>query len=288
MKNTSVIGIDLGGTKTIIARYDAITYERQTEERIATNASAGLDIVLRDCMQIAAKMRTPTTTGVGVGIAGLIRQPEGVVIHTPNISAGKNIRAKELLEKELKLPVRVANDAGCFALAEAMLGAGKGKKIVVGITMGTGVGGGIVIDGKIFGGSHGFAGEIGHMLLMPGKPPYHTDDMRGDVEQFLSGTAMGRRCTAAQKPQDYLEGEVCDWLQPHVFEETAWLATNLTYLLNPDIIVFGGSAGRALMPHMSKVRDELKKWTLPETPLPELAVAALDGSGALGAALLLK
>lgn len=287
MKNTSVIGVDLGGTKTIIARYDAVTYERQTEERIATNASAGLELVLRDCMQIAGKMRTPQTIGIGVGIAGLIRQPEGIVIHAPNISAGKNVRAKELLEKELKLPVHVANDAACFALAEATLGAGKGRKIVVGITMGTGVGGGIVIDGKIFGGSHGFAGEIGHMLLVPGKPPYHTDDMRGDVEQFLSGTAMGHRCTAAEKPQDYLEGEVCDWMQPHVFQETAWLATNLTYLLNPDMIVFGGSAGRALKPHLPKVMDELKKWTLPNTPLPELAVASLDASGALGAALLI-
>lgn len=286
MKKTSVIGIDLGGTKTIVARYDATTFERETEERIVTNASAGLAIVLQDAVRIVEKMRTPHTTSVGVGIAGLIRQPDGIVIQTPNISAGKEVRAKELMEQALGLPVSVANDAGCFALAEAMMGAGKGKRIVIGITMGTGVGGGIVIDGKIFQGSHGFAGEIGHMLLVPGHPPYHTDNMRGEVEQFLSGTAMGNRCTAAEKPEDYLEGAVCDRMQPDIFREVAWLCTNLTYVFDPDIIVLGGSAGRALKPHLSKVKDELKKWTLPDTPLPDLAIAHLESSGALGAALL--
>ncbi len=286
MKHSSVIGIDLGGTKTVIARYDADTFERQTEERITTNAGAGLEMVLHDCMKIVEKLRTPDTVGVGVGIAGLIQQPEGIIIHTPNISGGNGVHAKNILEKGLNLPVSVGNDANCFALAEARMGAGKGKRVVVGITMGTGVGGGIIIDGKIFQGSHGFAGEVGHMLLMPGKPPYHTDDMRGEVEQFLSGTAMGHRCTDAKKPQDYLEGEVCEWMRPEIFREVAWLATSLTYVLDPDIIVLGGSAGHALKPHLPKVMEELRKWTLPSTPLPEMAIAALDGSGALGAALL--
>lgn len=287
MATENRIGIDLGGTKTIIARYDAVTFEKQEEIKISTNATAGLKNVLDECIAIIGKIRTPETKGVGMGLAGLIQQPEGVVIHTPNIGNGDNVDAKKILEKALNLPVSVANDAGCFALAEAMMGAGKGKKIVIGITMGTGVGGGIVIDGKIFQGSHGFAGEIGHMLLMPGQPPFKSEDMRGEVEQFLSGTAMGNRCTAAEKPEDYLEGAVCDWMQPQVFREAAWLITNLTYLLDPDIIVLGGSAGHALKPHLPKVLDELKKWTLPNTPLPEIAVAALQGSGALGAALLL-
>ena len=191
-----------------------------------------------------------------------------------------------MMEDALQLRVKVENDASCFALAEAMMGAGKDRRVVVGITLGTGVGGGIVIDGKVFQGAHGFAGEIGHMLMMPGKPPYETKDQRGDVEQFLSGTAMGHRCTAAKRPEDYLEGEVCSFLQPQIFREVAWIATSLTYLLDPDIIVLGGSAGRALGPHLSKVDEELKQWVLPGTPLPLIAVAELKESGALGAALL--
>jgi N-acetylglucosamine kinase len=72
------------------------------------------------------------------------------------------VKLKSILSKELGLDVAVENDARCFALGEAMLGAGKGHKVVFGITIGTGVGGGLVVDGKIYGGAHGFAGEIGH------------------------------------------------------------------------------------------------------------------------------
>ena len=97
---------------------------------------------------------------------------------------------------------------------------------------------------------------------------------------------MGKRCTQAENPLEYFEGEVCSFLQPQVFRELAWFVTNLTYLLDPSIIVFGGSAGLALMPHMDKVRAELKTWMLPGTPVPELARAKVDDAGAVGAALL--
>ena len=286
MPGISVIGIDLGGTKAVIARYDAKTLKREAEERIATHAERGFAQVVDDLVHVIDKLRTSRTKGVGIGAPGLIHQPDGVVLTLPNIPGGRNMPLKKSLEERLALPVTVDNDANCFALAEAHLGAGKGKSVVVGITMGTGVGGGIVIDGKIIRGHNGYAAEVGHMLLVPGHPPYRTDDKRGEVEQFLSGTAMGKRCTQAENPLEYFEGEVCSFLQPQVFRELAWFVTNLTYLLDPSIIVFGGSAGLALMPHMDKVRAELKTWMLPGTPVPELARAKVDDAGAVGAALL--
>lgn len=285
---SSLIGVDLGGTQIRIARYNAKTLQMQSDEHVETPAEKGFDAVLKECITHIQGMRKDDTVGVGVGIAGLIQQPDGIIIKTPNIPDGENVKAKTILEKKLKLPVVVQNDANCFALAEAVMGAGKGKKIVIGITMGTGVGGGIVVDGKLFNGSHGFAGEFGHMLLQPGKPPFKTTDMRGEVEQFISGTAMGKRCVEAKRPEDYLDGEVCEWMQPDIFREVAWISTNLTYLLDPDIIVFGGSAGRALKPHLPKVMEELKKWTLPGTPLPKLATAVVKDAGTMGAALLVK
>jgi predicted NBD/HSP70 family sugar kinase len=285
---TSIVGVDLGGTMMRVTRYDASSMDVQKEERQETHAKEGFEDVMKRCIAIVKSVKQDDTKGVGVGVAGLIQQPEGIVIKTPNIPGGENVKLKKMLEDELQTTVLVQNDAHCFALAEALLGAGKGKKIVIGITMGTGVGGGIVIDGKIFDGGNGFAGELGHMLLMPGKPPYESQDMRGEVEQFLSGTAMGRRCTAAKKPEDYFEGEVCEWMQPDVFREVAWLCTNLTYMLNPNVIVFGGSAGRALQPHLDAVTQEFKKWTLHGTPLPELAVSSMKHTGAIGAALLVR
>jgi predicted NBD/HSP70 family sugar kinase len=285
-KHRSVIGVDLGGTKCDVARYTIDTWEEEARERIATEAGRGFHDVLGDVIRLVQQLQTDSTEAVGVGIPGLVRHPDGMLLRAPNIPHSENVAVTQTLHHALLLPVFSANDARCFTLAEAMLGAGKGKDVVIGITMGTGVGGGIVVGGKLLLGEHGFAGEIGHMLLRPGEPPYPTKDSRGDVEQFLSGTAMGHRCEAAKRPEDYLEGQVCSFLQPAIFREAAWLITNLTHLLDPSIIVLGGSAGRALGTHLKDVHVELKRWMLPGTPLPEIAVARRKDAGTVGAALL--
>lgn len=288
MTGPTVIGVDLGGTKCALGRFDAATYERQEVMTFPTRATDGFNAVLDDIVNAVEKLRRPDTVAVGVGIPGLIRQPEGVLIKAPNIAESTEIPVKNILTERLGLPVYVGNDANCFVLAEAHMGSAKGYRAVVGITFGTGVGGGIVIDGKVFEGAHGYAAEIGHMLMIPGKPPYETDDTRGEVEQFLSGTAMGKRCEAAQSPEDYLEGAVCSFMQPAIYREVAWLCTNLIYLLDPDVIVFGGSAGHALLKHLDQITDELKKWTLPGTPFPDIVAATTRDAGILGAALLAK
>ena len=284
----TIIGVDLGGTKMAVARFDAETLQLEAEERFRTHAESGMDQVLLDLLLAIESMRTKDTIGVGVEVPGLVEQPEGIIVTMPNIPGTKNFPLQAKLQERLKVRVKVDNDANCFTLAEALFGAGVRKDVVCGITMGTGVGGGIVIHGKLYRGHHGFAAEIGHMLLKPGEPPYETKDMRGDVEQFLSGRAMGKRCSAAKKPEDYLDGEVCSFLQPEVFKEVAWLVTNLTHLLDPSIIIFGGSAGKALEPHLPKIEEELKHWILPNTPLPTLAVSILNDAATKGAALLLK
>lgn len=288
MSTTHIIGVDLGGTKCALARFNADTLEVLEKKTIPTRATDGFAAVIDDVVQAINELRTPETVGVGIGVPGLIKQPEGMLLKAPNIGASENIPVKKILEEKLGLPVELGNDANCFVLAEAHLGSAKGYRAVVGITFGTGVGGGIVIDGKLFEGSHGYAAEIGHMLMMPGKPPYTTDDNRGEVEQFLSGTAMGKRCEEAQSPEDYLEGAVCSFMQPDIYREVAWLCTNLTYLLDPDVIVFGGSAGYALLKHIDQIEAELKKWTLPGTPLPDIVAATTKDAGVVGAALLAK
>lgn len=282
----SVIGVDLGGTKMAVARFDPQSLVLQAEERFGTHAESGMEQVLLDLLFAIESLQTEDTIGVGIGVPGLVKHPEGEIMTMPNIPKTKNFPLQMRLEERLKMKVKVENDANCFALAEALFGAGKGHDVVCGITMGTGVGGGIVINGNLFRGSHGFAAEIGHMLLKAGEPPYETKDKRGDVEQFLSGSAMGKRCSAAKRPEDYLEGEVCSFLQPEVFQEVAWLVTNLAHLLDPSIVIFGGSAGVALKPHLKEIEAELKKWMLPETPLPEIAIATLKDSATRGAALL--
>lgn len=231
-------------------------------------------------------LKTETTIAVGIGVPGLVRQPEGVILTLPNIPGAEHMNIREQLESRLKLTVSADNDANCFALAEAIRGAGKGHDVVVGITLGTGVGGGIVIDGKLYHGSHGYAAEIGHMLLRPGEPPFETNDKRGDVEQFLSGSAMGERCKQAKDPSEYLEGETCSFLHPELFRELSWLCVNLIHIMDPSIVVIGGAAGRALKPHAKEIKNEMLKWILPGTPLPTIAFGELKEAATLGAALL--
>jgi predicted NBD/HSP70 family sugar kinase len=286
MSSGSIIGIDVGGTKTAIARYDAKSFAVQAEHRMATRAAEGFASVLEDITAALETLRAPDTKAIGIGVPGLVRQPEGVLLRAPNIADSSNVDVKKILEKRCKLPVHIDNDAGCFTLAEARLGASKGKQVVIGITFGTGVGGGIVIHDHVFHGAHGFAGEIGHMLLVPGQPPFETTDKRGDVEQFLSGTAFGKRCLEARDPKDYLDGSVCEFMHPAVFREIAWLITSLTHALDPDMIVLGGSVGHAFTPHINNIKAELKHWLLPGMPVPEIAVGTLKDAATLGAALL--
>lgn len=285
-KPSAIIGIDLGGTKTAIARFDAAEYTVESQDRIPTRKSEGFSAVLQDVIDLAKKHITPEVGSIGIGVPGFVKQPDGTLIKAPNIPGSDGVAIKQDLEAALGLPVFVNNDANCFALGEARAGAGRGGKVVVGITLGTGVGGGIVINDHIFSGAHGYAAEIGHMLLMPMQPPYPTDDKRGEVEQFLSGTAFGKRCEAAQTPKDFLEGDVCTFMHPDVYREIAWLCVNLTHCLDPDIIVLGGTVGHAFKPHLESIRTEFHNWVLPGTPAPVLKIAELPNAGLLGAALL--
>ncbi|MBU0766369.1 ROK family protein [Patescibacteria group bacterium] len=286
MKKQSVIGVDLGGTKIDLARYNAKTFAIEERSKLATHSDKAWPHVYEDLKEAIASMRTDDTIGIGIGVPGLVRQPEGIIVTLPNIPESNEFPLKARLTADSGLPVTIDNDANTFALAEGLNSKYNTKGIVVGITMGTGVGGGVVVDGKLFRGAHGFAAEIGHMLLRPGEPPYNTDDKRGDIEQFLSGTAFEKRCVSASKPEEYMEGEVCSFMRSEVFKEVAWMCVSLNSLLDPSLIIFGGSVGKALKPHLNEIQKEMKQWSLPNIPLPELGIATLDDAATRGAALL--
>lgn len=286
MASASIIGIDFGGTKTALALYELPNMTRSALVVVPTDAAKGFDDVCTRLLSEVRQLRRNDTVAIGIGVPGLVDRATGTVLKLPNVPGAEGRRLAEEFQVRTGLPTFVENDSQCFAFAEAVSGAGVGHAVVVGVTLGTGVGGGIVSNGILFRGAHGCAGEFGHMLLKPGQPPYPTENKRGEVEQFLSGTAMGKRCEAAQNPQDYLNGAVCEFMQPHIFEEVAWLVTNLCHAVDPSIIIFGGSAGRALRPHLGKVEHKLKAWMLASTPLPNLAVGVLDDAGVRGAALL--
>ena len=188
------IGIDAGGTKIagLVLKDDSIEarFRRPTDTGSSETVLQGL---LEACRTLREKASEGglKTEAVGVGIAGFIDQARGVVVDSPNLPL-KEFQLRELLSHRCGLPVFIDNDANAAALAEAFLGAGKGACCIVHLTLGTGIGGGIILDGRVFRGSSGSAFEVGHMVIHE-DGPLCTCGSRGCLEAVASGVAIYNR-----------------------------------------------------------------------------------------------
>jgi glucokinase len=267
-ENGPAAGVDIGGTaiKLAVVRASGETLAHgeiatpvalPQEEAIAAIARAVAD--LTGGRRIAA---------VGIGCAGLISAAEGIVHVSPNLPRWRDARLAEWVGRALGLPVRVLNDADAFGLAEARVGGGRGLSPVVGLTLGTGVGGAIIEDGRLRGGLHGFGGEAGHMSLEIDGPVCPCGN-RGCLELYI-----GRRALVAAylERAGWVEGgiayglaagvrEACDPKLLHqaagrgdeharaVFERAGVVLgvalANLTNLIDPAVFVIGGGVAQA-------------------------------------------
>lgn len=228
------IGIDLGGTKTEIIVLDDAG-EEILRERVPTPRGdyAGTVATIATLVKAAeAKVSlggTAPIATVGVGIPGAESRVTGLIKNANSTwLIGQPLRAD--LEAALGRPVRIANDANCFALSEATDGAAAGAEVVFGVILGTGVGGGIVIDGRVIVGSNAIAGEWGHNHLSGEDAERHCYCGRTNcVETFLSGPALAADGGA--------ENEAA--LQRYE-SRLAWALAQVINILDPDVIVLGG------------------------------------------------
>ncbi len=193
------VGIDIGGTEIKIGRVSERGAVLARAQIAAPIEVPGAEAVDRIAAAAAPLLAGAGPVRVGVGCAGLIDSRRGVVHTSPNLPLWRDLELGRLLTARLGTPAAVTNDANAFALAEARLGAGRGQRIVVALTLGTGVGGAIVIEGRLFAGTHGFAGELGHMSIDRDGPRCPCGN-RGCLELYV-----GRRGLVA----DYLER--CHW-----------------------------------------------------------------------------
>jgi glucokinase len=307
-----VIGVDLGGTKILAGVIDSELRVHARAQRLVPNDDQ--ERIIEALVEAAEEVRSgtaPETFGVGVGVPCLIDQQRGTAVMAVNLS-WTEIDLSTVLSERLGLPVWVDNDANAAMLAEQRAGAARGARHAAMLTVGTGIGGALVVNGELYRGSRGAAGELGHMVVDEDGPPCQGNcPNHGCLEAVASGTALarealrvaratpdcglGRALAAGRAITGPLVTELAHDGDAAARDVVALIGTrlgvgigNLVNMLNPEVIVVGGgviAAGELLL---APAREVVQTRALP--PLREHAdiVRAHFGveSGMVGAAAL--
>jgi glucokinase len=309
-------GADVRGTNQTVAlaRGDGTllaTLRRRTPPGgTAQDVLANVLGMLRDGLG-SAGMRDPRSEliRIGIGFGGPVDQKRGTVVDSHHVPGWTDFPLRDTVALELGAPVVLENDANAAALGEARFGAGRGHHSVLYVNVGTGIGAGIVLDGRIYGGTHGMAGEIGHVTVAPDGPQCDCGK-RGCLEALASGRSIGRR--ARERAAEYpvaaaalvarAGGQIDAVGSTHVFAAAAagdsfagevvadtarhlGLALgNASNLLDPDVIVIGGGVAAAGPLLFDPLRRALASHCMPGLPVPAVVPAALGyDAGVLGA-----
>jgi glucokinase len=285
-----IIGLDLGGYEIKAGLVRGKTILRRVS--LKTEAALGQEVVLRNICKAISALLSAGVLGIGIGSPGPLDLRKGLIVKTPNLPF-TNFPLRQKIKRRFGLPVELDNDANCFVLAESLYGAGKGFDFVLGLTLGTGVGGGIVLGKNIFHG-RGNAGELGHMTIAYAGPSARCGHP-GCLESYLAEAGIMRRARAAglrASPEElYKLAAARNSTAIRIWSEIGKLLgiglANLTNAFDPDVIVLGGKISRAARFFLPAAKAELKNRAF-FTP-PSVKITALgDDAGILGAASLLK
>lgn len=284
MQDGRAIGVDLGGTKILAGIVDREGRVGETVERSTPTDSQAS--VLDAIAEVVAELRTPEVEAVGLGVPVRVDLRTGVAVGAVNVPL-RDLSLEEELGRRVRLPVVVVNDASAAALGEFRLGAGRGTENLVLITLGTGVGGGVVLDRSLY---RGWS-EVGHMVIVEdGYPCQGACTGRGHVESYCSGTAADRVAREVIGP-DATARDLVERRHPAlttIGRHLGAAVASLQNLFDPDIVVIGGgfgvSAGELLL---EPVRAVIRREALaPAGERVRLAVSELQGSaGLIGAGL---
>jgi glucokinase len=320
MSEKWLVGVDIGGTTTkiafiqdhgeIVEKWEIPTDNENQGKYITNNISISIKQKL-----VEHHMDINHLKGVGVGAPGPANIETGMIENTPNLAWHDHYPLRELLEKDLELPVIINNDANCAALGEMWKGAGEGAKDLVCITLGTGVGGGVIANGEIVQGIRGAAGEIGHITSIPeGGAPCNCGKS-GCLETIASATGIVRLAMERIKSQSnrqsaltklYREkgritaenvvdlARVGDKIAQDVLNDVSFhlgfALANIANTLNPHKLIIGGGVSKAGDILLKPLKDYVQKFSFPPVAAStELALAKLgNNAGVIGAAWMVK
>lgn len=251
----SVIALDIGGTKIYAARYDCETLGLESEFKCDTEALEGEDHVLGNIFKAFEAVNDDSAKLIGVAWPGPVDLKREVVIRAPNIEGFNDFPLAKELSQRFSLPCFIENDAKLFAFGEQRRGAAKGSNNVLGVIVGTGVGAGLVIDGEIYRGHDGFAGELGHSYFSPKN---------------------------SEKLENYFA------VQDVPLKDFAKFIFNCLLFYNPELVVIGGGLGLTVVQDNAELLKQEISSHLERIDFPlvfDLKFSELKNSGALGAAI---
>ena len=306
------IGIDIGGTKISAGVVDS-SGNLIDSSRISTPTEGGKELILAVINLIKEIKEKHEIKGIGISIAALISSDYGTIVGAPNIANLSKLNFVNEIKAEFKLPIVVENDANSAMWAEFKFGNAKGLNPVMFFIIGTGVGGGLVIDGKLFKGANGIGAEFGHMCVVPNGLLCGCGS-KGCIEQYASGGALIRYANEAiiNNPQSsetllsFGEGKLTgsgltkaakagDELALAAFNKQAdWLGlacASYSLIIDPEAIIIGGGVADAGELFLAPVREAMRKYMpFAESHVPPKIIAAKFGNdaGLIGAADLVR
>lgn len=285
-----VIGVDIGGTKVAAGLVNSAGDILRTARRRMTphaGADTALEPVLEAITEVMDAAREAGASAIGISVPGWVDSRQGVLLSASNLPCWRDFPLAEAIRAHFRLPTRLANDANVAALAEAVWGSGSAYRNVFYLSLGTGIGTGMVLNRRLYYGRTGAAGEGGHMTI-DYSGPLCACGKRGCIEMYASGTAIARRArerlaqhgAAKSKLFELANGNIqsvtaetvgaaalaADPLANEILRETAdyltiWLG-NIIDLLEPEVIVIGGGLGQLMREFVGYLRTGLTTWAI--------------------------
>ena len=259
-KNLELVGVDLGGTSVragLVQNDKIIALEKRP-----TFANTSKEFVIEEICKTIEAVFKPGVCGIGIGVPSVVDK-DGVVYAVANIPSWRKVPLKKILERRFRVPVFVNNDAKCFALGELHYGAGRGCKHLVGLIVGTGLGAGVIINGKLFSGANGGAGEVGHMPYLDNEFEYYCSgrffEREFGIDAFAAEQRADKGDRAAQKMFEAFAGHFGDAIQ------------SVLYAYDPEIIVLGGGVSNAFRHFEAPLRKNLRAFRF-QNNLKNLAI----------------
>ena len=273
----TVIGVDIGGTKIACARVSS-ELEIIHSAVLPTLAPDGFAASFAQVIRAIDTCLTADVEAIGICAPGPLNPKTGVVLNPPNLPGWVNIPLAGLIRDKYSLPCVVENDANAAGLAETLFGAARGCASVLYVTLSTGIGAGLIFNGKIYHGKNGFAGEGGHVSIDYRSPVTCNCGTPGCIEVLASGSALAARGLNPAALSEAQLDELATMLG-------AWLGS-LVSLLDPDVIVVGGGMAQIGAPLFDRLKRVLPARTINQfaSQIPIVPAQLAANSGVLGAA----